>query len=87
MNEINKTETENENVGVEENKSQEPINREQAEMQIRAILQNMALMGGVSNEPSNIHDILRQLDEGSISPDTAIIMAREVENGRQENYH
>jgi hypothetical protein len=44
-------------------------------------------MGAVSNEPAEISNILSRLDEGIITPDEAVKLARQVESNRQENYH
>ncbi len=74
-------------INPERSETQPSIDKKQAEVQIRAMLQYMHTMGAVSNESSDIQKILEQLKDDSVTPEGAVEMARQVEMSRQENYH
>ncbi len=61
---------------------------EAAEVEIRAMLQDMHVMGGNDYEPSRIEEILGRLQDGSLSPEAAVEEARKVLDQKITNsYH
>lgn len=68
--------------------SEEVMTVDAAESAIRAMLQEMHVMGGNDTEPSQIQGILDQLKEGTLSPDGAVAEARAILNHKMEGaYH
>jgi ribosomal protein L12E/L44/L45/RPP1/RPP2 len=70
----------------EQNFSGEKIDKNQAQMEVNMILQQIWQTGAVDVEPDRIKEILENLKEDKITPEEAIKKAREIQNNRQD-YH
>ena len=59
--------------------------REDPEAVIRALMGEASVMGRNDSEFSQFHQILDALKEKSISPEEAVLRAREIRNGKQDH--
>jgi len=53
---------------------------------IHMLEQNMRAGGAVDSEPTQLHEIIRKLNSGEITAEHAMMLAHQIEGGRQ-NYH
>jgi hypothetical protein len=62
------------------------LTKEQAEMQIRAILQEVALIGANDSEFGNFEAIIQKLDAGELEPVEALEQAHLIKSSKMD-YH
>jgi predicted RNA-binding protein associated with RNAse of E/G family len=55
-----------------------PLTKKQAELKIRGIASELYLFGNNEKEIAEIDDIVRRLHSGQITPDRAVVEAKEI---------